>query len=94
LPVGSEIPPGDLSDDLERSDALASVRQCLLEMFSSKERLIFYLMHPDSGFGSEDVGTVETKAGTQILITAELACDTQGNLSRNDAIGVAHETHE
>lgn len=41
LPHETEMLPGDHSDDLEKSDAMASIRRCLIETCSPRDRLIF-----------------------------------------------------
>lgn len=80
LPKGTDAGSGNLADDLETSDAIESIRQCLVATCSARDRLIFYLLHPDTVLRSTDVGTVVTKTGTQIVATSQLADAIQGNL--------------
>lgn len=80
LPTGIDPTPGDLADDLETSDAIESIRQCLVATCSARDRLIFYLLHPDTVLRSTDVGRFVTKMGTQIVATPQLAEAIQGNL--------------
>lgn len=83
---------GNLSDDLDLTDVVSSIRQCLLDACSARDRLIFYLTHPDVVLSCSDVGAVESTTGASITVTPELAQSTKGNLSTiGKMLGVSRE---